>query len=177
MSKEEGNSLFRSGKFSEALVAYDKSEEYLKFMYSVEEGLHNVEEILRCSVLLNQAACLLKLREPRKAVAKCTSVLELQPGNSKAFYRKALGESAQGNFEGARNDLRAGMQFASDVRIFEAELQRVDELERKAHAKETSILRGMFAAVSEEGAVSSASSSGSQSSGQPEDSHRPGQAT
>lgn len=103
-----------------------------------------------------QAACLLKLREPRKAVAKCTSVLELQPGNSKAFYRKALGESAQGpgvpfcgfinvvdstawwcsdsfgvvlvglagNFEGARNDLRAGMQFASDVRIFEAELVR-----------------------------------------------------
>ena len=69
-----GNELFKSGKFSEACIAYG-------------EGLkhHPVNPVLHC----NRAACRFKLGQWEKSIEDCNEALMIQPNYTKALLRRA----------------------------------------------------------------------------------------
>ncbi|KAJ1264310.1 hypothetical protein BS78_09G253900 [Paspalum vaginatum] len=74
MARDQGNDLFKSGKFDEASVAYGQG---LKYEPS--------NPVLYC----NRAACWSKLGRWAKAVEDCNEALRIQPNYTKALLRRA----------------------------------------------------------------------------------------
>ncbi|WVZ99766.1 hypothetical protein U9M48_045020 [Paspalum notatum var. saurae] len=74
MARDQGNGLFKAGKFAEASVSYGQG---LKYEPS--------NPVLYC----NRAACWSKLGRWAKAVEDCNEALRIQPNYTKALLRRA----------------------------------------------------------------------------------------
>ena len=94
--KEDGNALFRAGKYAEALTAYADAFEGAKRAGSTE---------LMVTCLCNQAAVALKTHAYPRCVDDCTAALALQPDATKALYRRAQAHKATKDLAGAYKDL------------------------------------------------------------------------
>ncbi|KAL6215387.1 hypothetical protein ACLB2K_014818 [Fragaria x ananassa] len=87
--KEEGNLLFKMGKYHRAGKKYEKAADYVS-----EDGIFGDDELklakpLRVSCWLNGAACNLKLNDFQEALKLCSKVLDVEFHNVKALYRRA----------------------------------------------------------------------------------------
>lgn len=76
--------------------------------YAIEAG-HRAEESLLPALLLNEAQCRLHLQQPRLAVQLCSRVLEREPENVKALYRRAVAKLELAEFVEARRSERLDM--------------------------------------------------------------------
>lgn len=107
--KASGNEFFREGQLEEASKAYSKA------LLAVNQAFREVEDETQLKSLvqevqipglLNLALCYLKLnRDVKNAVVHCTSVLQIEPGNIKALYRRAQAHLSLQDFDLARQDL------------------------------------------------------------------------
>jgi tetratricopeptide (TPR) repeat protein len=85
-------------------------------------GVDNEERAisLRCALLSNRAACFLPLGEYKACLEDCTEVLAIDPGKSKARYRRGLAYESLGKFQEAYEDLkqvRVNYKLLSHVRF------------------------------------------------------------
>lgn len=94
--KEEGNSLFKAGKYQAALDAYTNAL-----------GVDSSARLTNAKLLQNRALCATRLKQYDTAISDCDEALKLDPSYTKArkTRAKALGES--GDWEGAVRDLKA----------------------------------------------------------------------
>jgi tetratricopeptide (TPR) repeat protein len=76
-AKEEGNELYKNGKFPEAIEVYTRA---------LELASTNDEKI---TLLNNRAACKFQDRDFKQCVADCNEVLQLDDKNVKALLRRA----------------------------------------------------------------------------------------
>nr|ACO14981.1 Tetratricopeptide repeat protein 9C [Caligus clemensi] len=128
--KEAGNAYYKNGNYKKAAGQYHRSVLYMKgidndlfgtpdFLKSVsvhpsEKKTKIPEEVeKRCiainiSIYNNLAASLLKIEgsEPSKIIHYTDIVLELDPGNSKALFRKAQAEYQSKDYESAAKSLK-----------------------------------------------------------------------
>ncbi|KAL3635048.1 hypothetical protein CASFOL_022102 [Castilleja foliolosa] len=89
--KEEGNVLFKAGKYVRASKRYEKAAKYIEYDTSFSEDEKKQSKALKVTCNLNNAACKLKLKDYKETVKLCTKVLELESTNVKALYiKKAL---------------------------------------------------------------------------------------
>ncbi|KAK2185884.1 hypothetical protein NP493_219g00021 [Ridgeia piscesae] len=91
--KEQGNAMFKAGKYEEALTCYTKALN----LDTSGVGERNV-------YLKNRAACYLKLEKYLHAVNDCTTVLESTPGDPKALFRRCQAQEQLGSYEAAYKD-------------------------------------------------------------------------
>ena len=118
--KEKGNSFFREKKYKEAARNYHKAILYVKAIEigakgtgldgiintkaekMDEETLSRVREA-KVAVYNNLSMCLMQQEEPKydRALENLTIVLEADPDNVKANYRRGLALAKTGNHEGA----------------------------------------------------------------------------
>jgi tetratricopeptide (TPR) repeat protein len=75
-AKEEGNALYKDGKFHEAIVVYTRA---LSLATTDEE---------KVDLLNNRAACRFQDRDFRQCVNDCSECLAIQPDNVKALLRR-----------------------------------------------------------------------------------------
>ncbi|XP_034692937.1 70 kDa peptidyl-prolyl isomerase-like [Vitis riparia] len=124
--KHDGNMLFKAGKFWHASKKYEKAEKYIEFDHSFTDEEKVQANALRISCNLNNAACKLKLGEYLEASKQCTKVLELDPSNIKALYRRSQSYLRISELEKAEADIRRALTIDPsnrDVKLVYKELQ------------------------------------------------------
>jgi len=77
-AKEEGNELYKNGKFPEAIATYSRGL-----------GLATTDEE-KIVLLNNRAGCRFQDRDFRQCVSDCSEVLSIDPKNVKALLRRGL---------------------------------------------------------------------------------------
>ena len=76
--------LFKEGKVDAAVEKYTEALEIVDDVES-EAGAK-----IKKGILLNRSAALIKIGEDEIVVDDCTEVLGMEPGNSKALFRRAM---------------------------------------------------------------------------------------
>jgi len=118
--KEEGNALFKSGKYADAITTYTSALE-----------VDSSNKSTNSKILQNRAICHTKLKAYPSAIEDCDAALKLDPTYTKArkTRAKALGES--GDWEEAVKQLKAIAEtnpeepgIAKEVRQAELELKK-----------------------------------------------------
>lgn len=124
--KHDGNLLFKAGNFWCASKKYEKATKYVEFDHSFTDDEKRLAQALRFSCQLNNAACKLKMDECLEASKLCTKVLEVDPFNIKALYRRSQAFLRISELEKAEEDIKRALTIDPnnrDVRLVHKELK------------------------------------------------------
>ncbi|KAJ4460298.1 putative peptidyl-prolyl cis-trans isomerase [Paratrimastix pyriformis] len=163
--KQSGNELVKQGAFAEALGHYKKA---------IDTRAQHRDLVVQ--LRLNMALCHLKVGQPASAVEMCTKVgpppppaaaptnpatsrpvclrtlarpqvLEGEPNNAKALYRRACAHHAVQDFDLARRDLVAAAKLAPADRAIREEYAKVQQDQSAAERKARSAYSGLFSRI------------------------------
>ncbi|XLS85408.1 hypothetical protein HN51_035574, partial [Arachis hypogaea] len=115
--KEEGNALFRAGKYAKASKRYEKAIKFIEYdtNFSIKEKKSAKDLKIACN--LNDAACKLKLKDYKQAEKLCTKVLDLESTNVKALYRRAQAYIQLTDLDLAEFDIKKALEIDPNNRI------------------------------------------------------------
>lgn len=171
--KQEGNKLFKEGKFSDAVDKYEEAGSLFHYCYSTDPGWRknnrgidddviilvddkgsDADEKaqiakLRLQCCLNLSQSKLKLDKFDEAIIAATSALEMDPENVKALYRRAEARvrpssSTAYDHDMAIKDLNKANQIDPSNKDVEKLLKTLREDRRKQRAKDKGTFEGMF---------------------------------
>ncbi|KAL2934806.1 Peptidyl-prolyl cis-trans isomerase FKBP62, partial [Bienertia sinuspersici] len=128
--KDEGNSSFKEGDFDSALEKYSLSCVFLSCLALQEEVARNSFSQLATSLILNMAASLLKKKEFEHVGHLCSIVLNNNPNNVKALFRRANAAIGLGEYELARWDLRVVLEVEPSNQEVVKKLKEVEQILR-----------------------------------------------
>eukprot|EP01100_Stratorugosa_tubuloviscum_P010122 TRINITY_DN430_c0_g1_i1.p1 TRINITY_DN430_c0_g1~~TRINITY_DN430_c0_g1_i1.p1 ORF type:complete len:483 (+),score=204.91 TRINITY_DN430_c0_g1_i1:901-2349(+) len=119
--KNVGNSFYKESSFENASQTYSKG---LNLIEDLERELKAIKFLF----LLNLAATSLNANDYPKTVIICTKILEVEPKNCKALWRRGVANSRLNNFKQAKTDLIAALAIEpNDPSI----LKELSEIESK----------------------------------------------
>ena len=136
MQRNEGNSLFKAGRYAEAMDVYVTCLVGADIKCPDDRDASRLDTDLKLPILLNLALCALKLREYSKAEQFCSLALDLKDGDEsvKLWFRRGKARMGRGSYKAAREDFREALSCKACSTIDEAdirrELRRISELER-----------------------------------------------
>lgn len=143
--KEEGNTLFKQGKYVRASKRYEKGAKFVEHDSSFSEDEKKQSKALKVVVNLNNAACKLKLKDYKQAVNLCTKVLELDSRNVKALYRRAQAYINLSDLDLAEMDIKKALEVDPDNRDVKLEYRTLKEKMKEFNKKEAKFYGNMFA--------------------------------
>ncbi|KAJ0113628.1 hypothetical protein Patl1_01517 [Pistacia atlantica] len=149
--KEEGNTLFKAGKYARASKKYEKAVKYIEYDSSFSEEEKKQAKALKVACNLNDAACKLKLKEYKQAEKLCTKVLELESRNVKALYRRAQAYIHMSDLDLAEFDIKKALEIDPDNRDVKQEYKNLKEKLKEFNKKEAKFYGNMFAKMSKLG--------------------------
>ncbi|KMS99653.1 hypothetical protein BVRB_1g022210 [Beta vulgaris subsp. vulgaris] len=129
--KEEGNVLYKQRKFEDALEKYGYAGLVLARYEFVEKSDMGACFELAICVLLNSAACFGKKNEFENVGRICSIILEFEPSNVKALFRRALAASKLGRSIWAYWDLLFAVEIDRNNREVASKLEEVKSSLRK----------------------------------------------
>lgn len=144
--REEGNKLYRSGDNHLAADKYFEALSYLEQL-SVKEKPQsdpwNEIEEKKVPLLLNYAQCKLLMKEYAEVIRHTSQVLEYDPKNVKALFRRGKAHSASWNTEEAEVDLKSVIELDPSLRkAVEKELKDLHERVQRKNREEGEKLKG-----------------------------------
>jgi len=143
--KEEGNALFKLGKYARASKRYEKAAKYIEYDSSFSEDEKKQSKQLKISCNLNNAACKLKLKDYKQAEKLCTKVLELDCQNVKALYRRVQAYIQLADLELAEADIKKALEIDPDNRDVKLEYKTLKEKIKEYNKKDAKFYSNMFA--------------------------------
>ncbi|XP_077227752.1 peptidyl-prolyl cis-trans isomerase FKBP62-like [Tasmannia lanceolata] len=146
--KEEGNALFKLGKYTRASKRYDKAAKFIEYDSSFSEEEKKQAKVLKVTCNLNNAACKLKLKEYKDAEKLCTKVLEIESRNVKALYRRAQACIQLADLDLAELDIKKALEIDPDNRDVKLEYKVLKEKMKEFNKKEAKFYGSMFARMS-----------------------------
>lgn len=135
--KEEGNLLFKKGKYDRAGKKYDKAADYVSEDVIFGDDELKLAKTLRVSCWLNGAACSLKLNDFQEAIKLCSKVLDVEFLNVKALYRRAQAYM-EIDLVMAELDIKKALVIDPqnrDVKLIEKKLKQLQAESNKRDAK------------------------------------------
>ncbi|XP_031281283.1 70 kDa peptidyl-prolyl isomerase-like [Pistacia vera] len=129
--KHDGNLLFRAGKYWRASKKYEKAAKFIEFDHSFTDDEKHIANALRLSCYLNNAACKLKLEEHSEASRLCTKVIELDPSNVKALFRRSQAYMKTSELEKAEADMKRALAIDPDNRDVKLGYKELKEKQRE----------------------------------------------
>ncbi|XP_075982050.1 cyclophilin 40 [Anticarsia gemmatalis] len=113
--KNTGNCHFGESRYKAAARKYHKCLRYLEHACQPIDDIKDIDlkeqyqeirttYVIQCN--LNLAACYMKIEDYRSSVKYCSEVLELDPRNEKALYRRGQANYALKNYDDALMDLK-----------------------------------------------------------------------
>ncbi|ERN02572.1 peptidyl-prolyl cis-trans isomerase FKBP62 isoform X2 [Amborella trichopoda] len=146
--KEEGNALFKVGKYLRASKKYEKAAKYIEYDTSFSEEEKKQSKQLKVTCNLNNAACKLKLKDYKQAEKLCTKVLDLQSKNVKALYRRAQAYIHTADLDLAELDIKKALEIDPDNRDVKLEYRTLKEKLKEYNKKEAKFYGNMFSRMS-----------------------------
>nr|XP_031359913.1 sperm-associated antigen 1 [Lonchura striata domestica] len=116
--KSEGNELFKSGQFGEAVLKYSEAIEYVTSL-----GEQSPDDL---SILYsNRAACYLKEGNCSDCIQDCNRALELQPFSLKPLLRRAMANESMERYRQAYIDYKTVLQIDSSIQAANDSANRI----------------------------------------------------
>lgn len=148
--KEEGNNLFRSGKYLRAGKKYDKAADYV-----CEEGPFGDEEMklakaLRVQCWLNGAACNLKLNNFKEAINLCSKVLDVEFNNVKALFRRAQAFIENADLVLAELDIKKALELDPENREVKMIQKRLKQLQTENNRRDAKMYANIFSRLTKD---------------------------
>lgn len=143
--KEEGNALFKAGKYLRASKRYEKAAKYIEYDNSFSEEQKTQSKTLKITCNLNNAACKLKLKDYKQAEKLCTKVLELESTNVKALYRRAQAYMNMADLDLAEFDIKKALEIDPNNRDVKLEYKALKEKVKEFNKKDAKFYGNMFA--------------------------------
>ncbi|XP_033709865.1 peptidyl-prolyl cis-trans isomerase FKBP8 isoform X2 [Tursiops truncatus] len=144
--RECGNAHYQRADFVLAANSYDLAIKAITSSAKVDMTFEEEEELLQLKVkcLNNLAASQLKLDHYRAALRSCSLVLEHQPDNIKALFRKGKVLAQQGEYSEAIPILRAALKLEPSNKTIHAELSKLVKKHAAQRSTETALYRKML---------------------------------
>ncbi|KAJ6839195.1 70 kDa peptidyl-prolyl isomerase-like isoform X1 [Iris pallida] len=146
--KEEGNVLFKLGKYARASKRYEKAAKLIEYDSSFSEDEKKQSKVLKVTCNLNNAACKLKLKDYKQAEKLCTKVLENDSRNVKALYRRAQAYIQLADLDLAEIDIKKALEIDPDNRDVKLEYRTLKEKMKEYNKREAKFYGNMFAKMS-----------------------------
>ena len=148
--KESGNQAFKDNALS---LARERYEEALKLLKTHEETIFNDINLaeamsearkLNHSLVGNMAMVCLKLEDFKGAIINSNLVLEKEPNNIKALFRRGMANFKLGNLENAKVDLQKSSELDPKDVSSKKELNLVNKAIKEKNAKDKAVFGSMF---------------------------------
>lgn len=136
--KDAGNDVFKSGDIAAAKAKYTEG---LKQLKDLDFG---DAKRLRVALNSNVAMCCIKAEDWSEAIAAANAVLEEEPENVKALYRRGVARSAFGFYGEAKADLLQVARLDPKNADARKELEKVKERIAKHNAEKKKAFSGLF---------------------------------
>ncbi|KAK4585610.1 hypothetical protein RGQ29_023031 [Quercus rubra] len=143
--KEEGNALFKVGKYERASKRYEKAVRFIEYDSSFSDVEKQQAKVLKITCNLNNAACKLKLNDFKQAEKLCTKVLEVDSKNVKALYRRAQAYIQLVDLDLAEQDIKKALEIDPDNRDVKLEYKILKEKVREYNKKDAQFYGSIFA--------------------------------
>ncbi|KAH0640654.1 hypothetical protein KY285_037240 [Solanum tuberosum] len=143
--KEEGNVLFKAGKYARASKRYEKAASFIEYDSSFCDDEKQQAKLLKVSCNLNNAACKLKLKEYKEAAKLCSKVLEIDNKNVKALYRRAQAYIQLVDLDLAELDIKKALEIDPDNRDVKLEYKVLKEKIKEYNKKDAQFYGNIFA--------------------------------
>ncbi|CAJ1938765.1 unnamed protein product [Sphenostylis stenocarpa] len=143
--KEEGNALFKVGKYERAAKRYEKAIKFIEYDSSFSDEEKQQAKTLKITCNLNNAACKLKLKDYKQAEKMCTKALELDSRNVKALYRRAQAYLHLVDLDLAEMDIKKALEIEPDNRDVKMEYKILKQKVREYNKKDAQFYGCMFA--------------------------------
>jgi FK506-binding protein 4/5 len=142
--KEEGNALFKAGKYERACKKYEKGLGYIEYDSAFSDDEKKAAKALKVSMHLNSAASQLRLRKWGAATKAASKVLDLEPVNVKALFRRAQAYREMEDYDLAEIDLKKAMEQEPNNRDLRAEYKVLKQKWATYQKKEAKLYSNMF---------------------------------
>jgi len=143
--KEEGNLLFKTGKYQQAGKKYEKAADYISEDESFGDDEEKLAKQIRVSCWLNRAACSLKLNDFQGAIKLCSQVLDIEFHNVKALYRRAQAYMETADFFSAELDIKKALETDPQNREVKLIQKNLKQLKAESNKRESKLYINMFA--------------------------------
>lgn len=153
--KEQGNALFKAGKYARASKRYEKAVKYIEYDTSFGDEEKKQAKALKVACNLNDAACKLKLKDYKEAEKLCTKVLDLDGRNVKALYRRAQAYIQMADLDLAEFDIKKALEIDPDNRDVKLEYKALKEKVKEYNKKDAKFYGNIFAKMSMLGSADS----------------------
>nr|GME18553.1 Peptidyl-prolyl cis-trans isomerase FKBP65 [Ipomoea batatas] len=148
MKKEQGNSWFKAGKYERASKRYEKAASFIEYDSSFNDEEKQQTKVLKVACKLNNAACKLKLKDYENAVTLCTEVLEIDPRNVKALYRRAQAYMHLVELDLAELDIKKALEIDPDNRDVKLEYKVLKDKIKEYDKKDAQFYGNIIAKMS-----------------------------
>eukprot|EP01027_Heterolobosea_sp_BB2_P012903 GEZU01018662.1.p1 GENE.GEZU01018662.1~~GEZU01018662.1.p1 ORF type:complete len:311 (-),score=93.79 GEZU01018662.1:47-979(-) len=142
--KDEGNDLFKEGRYERARVKYEKAISYLTSKRGMREDEKKKASEVELPCYLNLAACTLKTKEYLDAIQYSTKALAIDEKNLKGLFRRAQAYSGRGDFDKAMEDLNRALVLYPDNKEIRNEVATVNKKLAAQKQKEKKMYAQMF---------------------------------
>lgn len=142
--KEEGNELFKNGKYERAVKKYDKAMGYISEDLSFADDEQKLVKSLRVSCWLNCAACCSKLNNFHEAIKLCSKVLDVEYGNVKALYRRAQALIESASLHLAELDIKKALEVDPQNRELKLLQKKLKQLQAESNKRDATLYASMF---------------------------------
>ncbi|KAG5251177.1 peptidyl-prolyl isomerase [Salix suchowensis] len=142
--KEEGNLLFKSGKYLRAGKKYDKAASYVGEEEVFGDDEQKLVTALRVTCWLNKAACSLKLNDFKGAIKLCSKVLDIEFYNIKALYRRAQALIEAADLVSADMDIKKALEVDPHNREVKLIQKTLKQLQAESNKRDAKLYSNMF---------------------------------
>lgn len=144
MQKEKGTKYLTSNKINLAIKVYQKVFKYFNVETDFTDDLKKEKDNLLIASHLNLALCYLKTNENFLAKEECTKVLELDPQNEKALFRRGQAHLGLASPEIAIKDFQEVLKVQPKNTAASKQIIICNSLIKKQLAKEKKLYANMF---------------------------------
>jgi AH receptor-interacting protein len=144
--KQEGNELFKEKNYEQAARKYEEALNYLEQLM-LKEKPKDVDWLKlnqqKLPILLNYSMCKYNLADYYSCIEHTNTILEYEPENVKALFRRAKANVAVWNLNEARQDLKKCSQIDSSVQSeVDNLLNYINRVESKKQKEERELFKG-----------------------------------
>lgn len=142
--KDGGNFFFKKEDYKEAVFRYNKCKIYHdRYKSESAEKNESISAVLSSS-MCNAALCHIKACNYKAAIAKCNEVLEFEPNNAKALFRRGKAQHLLKNYDAAKTDLAQALKIMPSDGAIRREYDAVTATQKKEKEAEKAKYAKLF---------------------------------